>query len=246
MIAIPSDYYGMLAGIESGNNPNAYNKASGASGLYQFLKSTWTGLGYSLGDIFNPAEQQAAVQTFTQQNAAALNNAGIPINDASLYAAHFLGAGTAVNILEAPTSASASDYVSSAAVRENPGILSGTVGDFFNWLNRKTGTSVNSSAAGSNNLPNDLTGFGTPGFAITQLGQLWDWVSGSKSGTNATAPVVKTINGNGLNIGADIQQGLTGAFSSILPQLVTPAKDVAIFAVAVIILGAGLYMLATR
>ena len=32
---------------ESGGNPAAVNPSSGAGGLFQFLPSTWAGLGYS-------------------------------------------------------------------------------------------------------------------------------------------------------------------------------------------------------
>jgi soluble lytic murein transglycosylase-like protein len=47
---------------ESGGNPGAYNASSGASGLFQFLGSTWRRVGGE-GDVFDPAEniRRAAV-----------------------------------------------------------------------------------------------------------------------------------------------------------------------------------------
>jgi hypothetical protein len=43
---------------ESGGNPGAYNASSGASGLFQFLGSTWRRVGGE-GDVFDPAENIA-------------------------------------------------------------------------------------------------------------------------------------------------------------------------------------------
>lgn len=43
---------------ESSGNPTAYNRSSGASGLYQFLKSTWAGHGGYAEARFAPVEVQ--------------------------------------------------------------------------------------------------------------------------------------------------------------------------------------------
>lgn len=134
-IGIPGGYYGILAQIESGGDPNAVNHTTGASGLYQFLPSTLKGTGYS--DPNDPA----AIQAFTQGNASVLNSHGIPITDQSLYVAHFLGAGTAANVFGAPDNAPIANYVSNAAIRANPTILGGgqTVGGFKKLINSKVG-----------------------------------------------------------------------------------------------------------
>ncbi|MCP6264559.1 hypothetical protein NL440_26625, partial [Klebsiella pneumoniae] len=55
----------------------------------------------------SPAEQLARAKTFTAKNAAVLKAAGIPINRASLYAAHFFGAGMAAKVIGAGVNARA-------------------------------------------------------------------------------------------------------------------------------------------
>jgi hypothetical protein len=102
---VPDDYFPLLAKIESGNRPYVKAKSSSASGLYQFIRSTWRGEGGEWGTDMGQAfgglkpsveEQTARARSFTEKNAAILRGKGVPINKASLYAAHFLGAGTAL------------------------------------------------------------------------------------------------------------------------------------------------------
>lgn len=156
-IDIPDDYWPMLSKIESSDrlyafppiNPNTGKPYSSASGLYQFIKSTWIGEGGAWGDDPTKAfgglkptaeEQLMRVKTFTQKNAKALKKAGIPINKASLYAAHFFGHVTAIRVIEADVNASAEALAGAAATRANPSILKGkTVGQFLSWLHKKTG-----------------------------------------------------------------------------------------------------------
>lgn len=146
---MPEDYWPLLAQIESGNRPYIKAPTSSGSGLYQFVRATWLGEGGSWGD--NPSlafgglrptveEQLERVKSFTAKNAAQLRAVGIPINKASLYAAHFLGPATAVKIIAADVNARADAIAGGAATRANPSILLGkTVGQFFTWLHNKTG-----------------------------------------------------------------------------------------------------------
>jgi hypothetical protein len=146
---IPEDYYPMLAQIESGTRPYIKAFTSSASGLYQFIKSTWIGEGGKWGP--NPIqafgglrpteeEQLQRARSFTEKNARVLRKAGIPINKASLYAAHFFGAGTAVKVISADVEARADHIAGPAPTRANPSILKGkTVGQVLSWLFRKTG-----------------------------------------------------------------------------------------------------------
>jgi hypothetical protein len=147
---IPPGYFEMLARIESGNRPYVKARTSSASGLYQFIRSTWIAEGGKWGPDMSKAfgglkpsveEQTARARSFTMKNVKALQAAGVPINSATLYAAHFLGAGTAIRMLKAPPEARAADVVSEAAARANPSILGGgrTVRQFREWLERKTG-----------------------------------------------------------------------------------------------------------
>jgi len=149
MTDIPEDYYPMLARIESSNNPMAKAAKSSGSGLYQHLKATWIGEGGKWGsDMSKPfgglkpsrEEQTQRARSFTEKNATVLKRNGIPINRASLYAAHFFGAGTAAKVIKADTKARADLIAGKDATDANPSILRGkTVGDFLAWLNKKTG-----------------------------------------------------------------------------------------------------------
>lgn len=146
---IPADYWPMLSRIESADRPYVQAKSSSASGLYQFIRSTWIGEGGAWGPTLrpafgglkpSPAEQLARAKTFTAKNAAVLKAAGIPINKASLYAAHFFGAGMAAKVIGADVNARADLIAGPAATKANPSILKGkTVGQFLAWLEKRTG-----------------------------------------------------------------------------------------------------------
>jgi len=60
-----------VARCESGYNPGAYNPRSGASGLFQFLPSTWRTTPYAAASIFDPwASAQAARWMFDRGRAS--------------------------------------------------------------------------------------------------------------------------------------------------------------------------------
>lgn len=146
---VPEDYWPMLARIESGNRPYIKAATSSASGLYQFIRATWIAEGGQWGGNMalafggltpSPGEQLARAKTFTAKNVASLRTKGIPINKASLYAAHFFGAGTAAKVIGADVKARADLIAGAAATDANPSILRGkTVGQFLSWLHDKTG-----------------------------------------------------------------------------------------------------------
>lgn len=147
--AIPAEYYPMLSKIESNDRPYVKAATSSASGLYQFTRATWLSVGGSWGEKAGlafgglqpaPAEQLERVQALTAKNSAYLRSKEIPINRASLYAAHFLGSVTAAKVIGANTDARADAIAGEAATRANESILRGkTVGQFLGWLHKKTG-----------------------------------------------------------------------------------------------------------
>lgn len=137
---VPDGYYGILGRIESGNDPYATAKTSTASGLYQFLKGTWEGLGFNWADRFSVDKQNQAAQIFTERNASILQSRGIQVNENTLYAAHFLGAGTATKVFSAGSDTQLSSILSSKVISANPFLGGMSVGGFMDWLVNKTGS----------------------------------------------------------------------------------------------------------
>lgn len=137
MSFVPPNYYEALAKVESAGNPNARARTSSASGLYQFTKGTWTGLGYDWDDVFNVGKQQEAIQEFTNRNVVLLSRQGIPITGGSLYAAHFLGGQGALNVYGASRDTPLSSIVSPNVIKANSFLKGMSVGDFINWSEGK-------------------------------------------------------------------------------------------------------------
>lgn len=145
--AMAADYIKLLSRIESNDNPNAKAKTSTASGRFQFIKSTWTGLGYDWKDVFNDQLQYQAAERFTNDNARGLRNAGCAINFATLYGAHFLGLSGFLKIMRATPTTPIENVTTAAQRKANPSILKGTVADFTAWLAKKTGHDYRSQYA---------------------------------------------------------------------------------------------------
>lgn len=147
--ALPDGYLDLLARIESNNRPYVKATTSSASGLFQFIERTWKGEGGQWGGDPSRAfgglrpsveEQRQRATTFTLGNLRALVRAGLPVNKASLYACHFLGAGTAVGLIKSDVKARADVIAGPGPTRANRSILEGkTVADFLVWLHKKTG-----------------------------------------------------------------------------------------------------------
>jgi hypothetical protein len=129
---IPDDYWPMLSKIESNDRPYVKAASSSASGLYQFIRATWIGEGGKWGSDMSqafgglkpsPEEQLARAKTFTAKNAAHLKAKGLPVNKASLYAAHFFGPATAAKVIDADVHERADLIAGTAATAANPSIL---------------------------------------------------------------------------------------------------------------------------
>jgi hypothetical protein len=153
---------GPLAGIitqikqaETGGLANPYVSnlagASSAFGPYQFTRGTWIstyrklnpGTGLSDDKIWaqrtNPEMNERLMQKLTADNAASLERAGMPVNAPTAYLAHFLGAGTAVKLLQADQNTPVESLLSKKQVDANPTVLKGkTVGQVAQWAVGKT------------------------------------------------------------------------------------------------------------
>lgn len=143
-----------IIGVESGGNPNATNPRSSASGLGQFIDSTWLATirqakpelaGKSDAELLalktDPQLSREMTEAYANQNQAILSKAGVPVTPGTTYLAHFAGPGGAVKVLQADPSAMAGDVLGPAVVKANPFLAKMTAGDLQAWADRKMGGS---------------------------------------------------------------------------------------------------------
>jgi tape measure domain-containing protein len=154
-----SGYVGRVVGAESGGDTAAKNPNSSATGLGQFIKSTWLALfkkhfpgeasGMTDAAILamrtDAAKSRTLIEAYARENAAILQQAGISVNDAAdeykLQLAHFLGPQGAINVLKAAPGTLASAVLPASAVKANPTILGGgrTVDDVIAYGQKRAG-----------------------------------------------------------------------------------------------------------
>jgi hypothetical protein len=133
-----TNYFAKVRGSESAGKKYAENPFGSASGLYQFTKDTWTGLGYDWKDRFNTKLQQEAAVRFTNSNISYLKkNLGIEPTHADLYGAHFLGAVGYKKLYKTADNRPISDVMSTRAIHDNPFVQGKSVGFVKNWLSKK-------------------------------------------------------------------------------------------------------------
>lgn len=144
-------YLSKVRQVESGNNNKAVNPKGGASGRYQFVKSTWEGLGYDWKDRFDPVLQEEAMKKYTNETTKAfVNKFKKTPTDVDLYGMHFLGSGTYIKLLQSPDETPITDIVSKKAYEYNQGVMNkngkvATVKDIKKWLEKKMGKSITST-----------------------------------------------------------------------------------------------------
>lgn len=137
-------YYSAIRAAESGGDDNAKNPNSSASGRYQFTQGTWADLvarhpnaGLTVAGKNDPGQQEVAIKLFTAENANTLAASGISQTNGNLYAAHFLGAGDAVRVLNSAGNSLVSSIVPANVVEANPFLKGMTVAAFKTWANGK-------------------------------------------------------------------------------------------------------------
>lgn len=145
-----------IIGVESGGNPNATNPNSSASGLGQFIDSTWLSTikqarpdlaqGKSDADLLamktDPQLSREMTEAYANQNQAILSKAGVPVTPGTTYLAHFAGPGGAVKVLQADPNAMAGDVLGAGVVKANPFLANMTARDLQAWADRKMGGSA--------------------------------------------------------------------------------------------------------
>jgi hypothetical protein len=142
-------YLAKIKGAESRGVATAKNPKSSASGLYQFTKGTWEGLGYNWADRFNTSLQEEAATKFTDYNARYLKKRlGISPTDADLYGAHFMGPATYAKLYKTSDTTPVSFVMSQDAINANKSVVYDkkgrlkTVGEIRQWLTKKMSAPV--------------------------------------------------------------------------------------------------------
>ncbi|MDF2235367.1 hypothetical protein P2H44_22660 [Albimonas sp. CAU 1670] len=149
-----------IVGAESGGRAAAKNSESTATGLGQFIESTWLEvIGRNRPDIAagrtrkellalrkDPDLSWEMTVAYTRENAATLEAAGLSPSIENLYLAHFLGPGGAVRALTADPSAPISRVMDADQIQANRNISYGgrklpgwTVADLRRWSETKMG-----------------------------------------------------------------------------------------------------------
>ena len=151
-----TSYSDKVMPAESGGAVDAKNPLSSAAGPGQFINKTWIAqMRQMRPDLANLSDQQilalrtdqtqgkplakAATINYAQQNAPVLQASNIPINDTTLYAAHYLGAGGATKVLNAPADTPMAALVSPQVIAANPQMANQTNTQFINGLAKKMG-----------------------------------------------------------------------------------------------------------
>lgn len=143
-----------IIGVESGGNPNATNPRSSASGLGQFIDSTWLATirqakpelaGKSDAELLalktDPQLSREMTEAYANQNQAILQKNGLPVTPGTTYLAHFAGPGGAVKVLQADPNAMAGDVLGASVVKANPFLAKMTAKDLQAWADKKMGGS---------------------------------------------------------------------------------------------------------
>ncbi|WP_106691502.1 M23 family metallopeptidase [Paracoccus methylarcula] len=142
---------GQIIQVESAGNARAQNPRSTATGLGQFIESTWLRMMRSyrpdlvsslsrselLNLRFDPDMSREMVRHLAQENEAYLRARGHSISAGRLYLAHFLGPAGADQALRADPSRSVGSVMGAGVVSANPFLRGYSIGDLRNWADRK-------------------------------------------------------------------------------------------------------------
>lgn len=142
---------GRIIHVESAGNAAAKNPLSTATGLGQFIESTWlrmmntyrpdlvaTMSRQQLLDLrLESALSRQMVRNLAQENEAFLRARGHSASAGNLYLAHFLGPMGAAQVLSADPAASVGDVMGAGVVNANPFLRGYNIADLRLWADRK-------------------------------------------------------------------------------------------------------------
>ena len=137
--------------IESAGNPRAKNPLSSASGLGQFINSTWMRMIKTyrpdlLGTMsrqqilnlrFEPTIARAMLYHLTRETGSFLRARGHTVTPGRLYLGHFLGPGDANRILRTAGGTPLNAVLSAGVMNANPFLRGWSVQKIQNWAERK-------------------------------------------------------------------------------------------------------------
>ena len=137
--------------IESAGNPRAKNPLSSASGLGQFINSTWMRMIKTyrpdlLGTMsrqqilnlrFEPTIARAMLYHLTRETGSFLRARGHTVTPGRLYLGHFLGPGDANRILRTAGGTPLNAVLSAGVMNANPFLRGWNVQKIQNWAERK-------------------------------------------------------------------------------------------------------------
>ena len=152
---------------ESGGDPNARPRfpdgtpRSSATGPNQFIDGTWLAFARANPQLFqgmtreqvlaarsNPQLSAQATQWYARRNAAHLQQAGVPVNDATLGLAHQFDGPVAARIATAPPNTPIEQIVGQAAMRANPDLAGQTAGQVVQRFGARYGGNATPAQAG--------------------------------------------------------------------------------------------------
>ncbi|TAN05216.1 MAG: M23 family peptidase, partial [Rhizobiaceae bacterium] len=139
--------------VESGGSARAKNPLSSATGLGQFIDSTWLRMmrtyrsdlarTLSTPDLlalrFDPTISKEMVRNLAREGEAYLRAHGDSVSAGRLYLCHFLGMQGAHLILAAPSGTRLVDILGASVIRANPFLSGKDAGYVIGWAERKMG-----------------------------------------------------------------------------------------------------------
>lgn len=139
--------------LESGGDPNAKNPKSSATGLGQFIESTWLNvIGRNRPDLTrgktreqilalrtDPAIAKEMTEAYATENAIGLFNSGLPVTEQTVYWAHHFGLAGARRILSAPANTPMQQLLDAGSYAANPYLHGKTVGQVLANHQRRAG-----------------------------------------------------------------------------------------------------------